>query len=204
MLGAILSGASLLGKLFGGAGKGAAAERGNQNDLISRDNMTRASLYGTQQGALSNAQALQERSTMDRARMGVSAPQQRMLQALLGSMVQNAQGAQFSGLPAGVTVPKMSGGMNPSSLINALQRAGGGAQQKQALLAALTGSDTPAATNYVGTGVMPQPQMQGYKQPGKGESLLSMLGLVGSVAGGLQGMGVGQQKPPVNYNVGGY
>lgn len=196
MLGAILGGASLLGKLFGGAGKGAADERNNQNDLISRDNMTRASLYGTQQGALSNAQALQERGTMDRARMGVSAPQQRMLQALLGSMMQNAQGAQFSGLPAGVSVPKMSGGVNPSTLINAFQRAGAGVQQRQAMGAALTGSDTPAPPDYVQSGVMPQPSMGGYKQPGKGESLLSLLGLIGAGAGGLQQMGVGRAKPP--------
>jgi len=190
MLGALLGGVGLLGGLFGGAGKGAAQERANQNDLISRDNQTRTSQYGIQQNAALNANALQERALMDRAQMGVNAPQQRMLQALLGSMLQNAQGAQFSGLPKGVSVPTMSGGMNPSTLINLLQRAGGGAQQKQALLAALTGSDTPAAPNYPQSALMAPPQMQGYKQPGKGESLLSALGLAGSAA---QALGYGKR-----------
>ena len=200
MLGAILGGVGLLGNLFGGAGKGAAAERQAQNQFTQNENQRRMQKFGIEQGALSNANALQERATMDRASMGVNAPQQRMLQALLGSMMQNAQSASFSGLPKGVTVPQMSGGMNPSTLINALQRAGGGQFQNQALLAALTGSDTPKATNYLQSSLMAPPEMQGYKRAGKGESLLSALGLAGSVASGLQGMGVGRGSAPAMNN----
>lgn len=201
MLGAILGGASLLGKLFGGAGEGAAKDRLAQNEFLQRENQLQASLYGTQQNALAQLLGLQERGTMDRAQLGIAAPQARMKQALLASLLQNAKPASFSGLPAGVTVPQMSGGLSPA-LINNLARAGGGELQRQALLALLTKSDVPAQTDYVKQGMLQAPQMARYKQPGKFESFASGAGLIGGLLGGLGQMGVGQRAPVMSNQMG--
>lgn len=187
MLGAILGGAGILGKLLGGGGEGAAKERLAQNQFLQNENNRTAALYGTQQNALANLLGLQERATMDRAKMGVEAPSARMKQALLASLLQSARPASFSGLPKGVTVPQMSGGLNPA-LINSAARSGAGELQRQALLALLTKSDVPQATNYGKTGMLPLPQFQGYKGAGKGESFMSGAGLIGGLLGGIGGL----------------
>lgn len=195
VLGAILGGAGILGKLLGGGGEGAAKERMAQNTFTQGENNRMAALYGTQQNALANLLGLQERATMDRAKMGVEAPSARMKQALLASLLQNARPASFSGLPKGVTVPQMSGGLNPA-LINAAARSGAGELQRQALLALLTKSDVPQATDYGKTGMLPLPQFQGYKGAGKGESFMSGAGLIGGLLGGLGGLRRGNAGPP--------
>lgn len=191
MLGAILTGAKLLGGILGGGGAGKAEERQAENERISRDNATRASLYGTQQNALQNLLGLQERGIQDRAQMGVAAPSARMKQALLASLIQNARPSTISGVPAGINVPRVS---SPLSAIDAATRGGGGELQRQALLALLTKSDVPAATDYAKTGMLTPPQLAAYKKAGALETLLSTGGLLGGILGAVGSM---KKKPTV-------
>jgi hypothetical protein len=204
MLGAILGAVSGLGSIFGGAGKGKADERMQQNDLISRNNNTQAALHNNKQQSILQLLGLLENAQRDRADRAMSAPADRARQSAMGSMMQNIQPAQISGLPSGVSIPQMSGGLNPS-MLNAQARAGGGELQKQALMALLSKSDVPAMPKSEGA-LLPDPVLQAMKQPGKGESLLSMLGLFGGGIGALDQAGVfgGKKKPPLQGEYGGF
>ena len=162
-----------------GAARGQAGERTAENNFQTNQNQLLNSQYGTQQSALAQLLALQERATMDRANMGVAAPSARMKQAILGSMIQNLQSAKITP-PAGVTMGQLSGGIDPSKLLNAATRAGGGELNRQSLLALLNKSDVPEPTNYAQTGLMQAPTMGGYKGAGGLETTLSTLGLIGS------------------------
>lgn len=190
---AIAAGAGLLGKLFGGAAKGASQERAGQNNATQNQNHVLNQQYGIQQGAATNLAGLQERATMDRAQMGVQAPSARMRQAVLASLIQNTRGAQIAP-PAGVNMAKLSGGLTPDSL-SAATRAGGSELEKQALLALLTKSDVPGATDYQQSGMVSSPTMGGYKDAGKMESLMSVLGLLGGTAGAIGEIGNINKKP---------
>jgi len=192
MWGALLGAGKLLGGILGGAGGGAREERNAENDRISRDNATRANLYGTQQNAMQNLLGLQERGVQDRAQMGIAAPSARMKQALLASLLQHARPSTISGVPAGITVPRVS---SPLSAIDAATRGGGAELQRQALLALLTKSDVPAATDYAKTGMLTPPQLAAYKRAGALESLMSAGGVLGGILGSIGDLGVGQKKP---------
>lgn len=194
---AIAAGAGILGKLFGGAAKGQAQERGNQNNFTQTQNQQALSKYGVDQGARTSLSNLQEGATMNRANLGIQAPQARMKQALLGSMLQNLQSAKVSA-PSGIRMGSISGGLDPSTLLSAATRAGGGEMEKQALMALLTKSDVPSATDYVNSGKVEDPTLQNYQTPGKGESLLSLLGGIGSAGGAIAEIGKINQKKPVD------
>jgi hypothetical protein len=204
MLGAILGAVSGLGSIFGGAGKSKADERMQQNDLISRNNNTQAALHNNKQQSILQLLGLLENAQRDRADRAMTAPAARARQSAMGSMLQNIQPAQISGLPSGVSIPQMSGGLNPS-MLNAQARAGGGELQKQALMALLSKSDVPAMPKSEGA-LLPPPQLQGMKDAGGGESLLSMLGLFGGGIGALKDAGLGKPKakPPVQGEYGGF
>jgi hypothetical protein len=188
---AIAAGAGILGKIAGGAGKGAAAERGNQNDFTQMQNQQALSKYGIDQSARQNLLGQQEQATLNRAQLGMQAPNVRMKQALLGSLIQNMQSAKITP-PSGIRMGQMTGGIDPSSLLNAGARAGGGEMQRQALMALLTKSDVPAATDFVRDGTVAGPQMGGYKKPGGMETALSLIGLLGSAGGAMANMGGGK------------
>jgi hypothetical protein len=188
---AIAAGAGILGKIAGGAGKGAAAERGNQNDFTQTQNQQALSKYGIDQSARQNLLGQQEQATLNRAQLGMQAPNVRMKQALLGSLIQNMQSAKITP-PSGIRMGQMTGGIDPSSLLNAGARAGGGEMQRQALMALLTKSDVPAATDFVRDGTVAGPQMGGYKKPGGMETALSLIGLLGSAGGAMANMGGGK------------
>jgi hypothetical protein len=195
---AIAAGAGVLGKLFGGAAKGQSQERGAQNDFTAQQNQQALSKYGIDQGARTSLSSLQENATMNRANLGIQAPQARMKQALLGSMLQNMQSAKVSA-PSGIRMGSISGGLDPSTLLSAATRAGGGEMEKQALMALLSKSDVPGATDYVTSGKVEDPTMQNYKTAGKGESLLSALGLLGSVGGAISEIGnINKPKTPAD------
>lgn len=186
MLPLVLAGASLLGGLMGKAGGGAASERQSANNFAQQQGQLQNQQYGTQQSALANLLNTQQRDSMDRARLGVAAPSQRMRQAVLGSLLQNLQAAKVTP-PAGVNMGQMSGGLTPDALSGAV-RAGGGELQRQALIALLTGSDMPKSVDYVQQGMLKPPTLPTFKQPGKLESILSAGGLVGAGASGLMGL----------------
>lgn len=194
---AIAAGAGVLGKLFGGAAKGQAQERAGQNDYAAQQNQQALSKYGIDQSARQNLLGQQEQATLNRAQMGVSAPQARAKQALLGSLLQNLQSAKVTA-PSGIRMGSISGGLNPSA-ISAATRAGGGELEKQALMALLTKSDVPAATDFVKDGTVAGPQSVGYKTAGTGESLMSLLGLLGSAGGAIAEIGnINKAKKPAD------
>jgi hypothetical protein len=194
---AIAAGAGLIGKIAGGAGKGAAAERANQNNFAQTQNQQALSQFGIQQNARNNLLGQQEQATLNRAQLGMQAPNVRMRQALLGSLIQNMQSAKITP-PSGIRMGQVSGGIDPSALLNAGARQGGAEMQRQALMALLTKSDVPAATDFVRDGTVAAPQMGGYKKPGRGESILSLIGLLGSAGGSMAGMGGGGGMPEMN------
>lgn len=186
MLPAILAGASLLGGLFGKAGGGAASERQASNNFQQQEAQRATQQYGVQQSALANLLGQQQNANMQRAQFGIAAPQARMRQALLGSLLQNTRAAQITP-PPGVNMGKLSGGVTPDA-INSATRAGGGELQRQALIALLTGSDMPKGIDFVGQGMLQAPKSPTYQQAGKLESLLSGAGLAGGAAGALGGL----------------
>lgn len=178
---AVMAGASLLGKMMGKGGEGAAQERGNQNDFQQRQNQLANQQYSTQQGAATNLSGLQEKATMDRAQMGIDAPSARMKQALLGSLLQNYQNRQIEA-PAGIRVGKVTGGLDLGAMSQAV-RDGAGGFSADALAALKNKSDIPGATDYMKTGMVAPPMMDGYKEAGKMESVLSGGGLLGGLLG---------------------
>ncbi len=190
---AVAAGAGILGKLFGGAAKGQQQERTDQNQALQQNANRETSQYGIQQAAMSNLLNQQEQGTLNRAQLGISAPSARMKQAILGSLIQNAQDAKVTP-PAGVNMAQLSGGLKPS-LLSAATRAGGGELEKQALMALLSKSDIPAATDFVGQGMLPAPESPEFKTAGKGETVLSLLGLLGGVGGAISEIGNINRKP---------
>jgi hypothetical protein len=188
MWGQILGAVTGLGSLFGGAGKGAAQERYGQNQHA-------ANTYDTQQRSLLSLLGLDENATMNRAQLGIQAPQQRAKQALLGSLMQRMQKAQVQP-PPGIRMGQVSGGIG-DAIGGSGAKMAGLLMQLQALKAMQSGSDVPAPTNYAQRGMLPPPQ---FKKAGKGESIMSLLGLGGAAA---QVAAPNFKKPMTYYNYGG-
>ncbi len=191
---AITAGAGLLGKLFGGAAKGSADQRTQENNQITDRNRLLAQLYGTQQGATTNA--LQGQSgeqiahaglDMDRRKFALAAPSVRAGQSVRGSIMQNAQPVTLSGLPDRIAsrIPTISGGLSPA-LFNQNTRDLGGEMTRKALIDQLKGDEFAPLekTNFSG-GVLPTPQLEAFQKAGLLEKILGGLGLAGSVVGGL-------------------
>ena len=255
---AILAGAGLLGKLFGGTAKGSADERGNQNNYglqqnqqaLSQFNTQQNALlqsilaggrdsidryqtqqgattsalgnqsqeatgrYGIQQGATTTALGNQSQEGLQRARLGMDSGTARARQSIMGSLMANMQpvSVQAQGQVRG-RVPVISGGLSASAL-SPETRQHGAELSKAALMAQLTGSDVPAATDFKGgilnapaatdfrsgildapaatdysKGIMAPPNQQGYQKAGKVESIMSLLSTILGGAGA-----VGQAK----------
>ena len=176
------------------------AATSNANNNASQEATSR---YGVQQGATSTALNNQSQENMQRAQLGLQAPSVRARQSVLGSLMENMQpvSVEAKGQVRG-RVPVISGGLTPAAL-SANTRQQGAALSKQALEAQLTGSDVPAATNFMGgvlqapaatdfksgilqapeavdytKSILAPPQLGGYRQPGRGESVMSWLSTI--------------------------
>jgi hypothetical protein len=234
---AISAGLPLLGKLLSGGAKGAAAERGGQNDFTLARNSQALSQYGTQQNALiqsllakgqeatnryntnqgattaatsglqnatSRALEAQSGEGMQRAQLGLQAPSVRARQSVLGSLMKNLQPVKIQG-PAGQAghTSSITGGLSASAL-DPTTRQHGDELMKAALMAQMTGSDIPKATDFqsgiqdwkgsvldvpeatdYSKGIIAPPELGGYKDAGKGESLLAGGGMLASILGEL-------------------
>jgi len=173
------------------------------------------SRYNTNQGAttaatsgLQNAtsRALEAGSAegMDRARLGLQAPSIRARQSVLGSLMKNLQPTRIQS-PAGQRGHESSitGGLSASAL-DPTTRQHGDALMQAALMAQLTGSDVPAATDFksgiqdwkgsvldvpeatdYSKGLLAPPELGGYKRAGKWESVLSGGGILAQILGEL-------------------
>lgn len=168
--------APVIGALAGGLGSSMAGERSGENAAIQNQNDAASRLYGTRQNAVNQLLALAESGALNRAKLGLEAPNVRSNQILRGSLMANTKPASFSGLPARVAsrIPQMSGGLTPASLSPAA-RSAGAEMQRQALAALLSGSDVPAMPNY-SSGLLAPPELQGYKSPSALETILGVAG----------------------------
>lgn len=187
--------------------------QGATTSALGNQSQEGTSRYGIQQGATSNALANQSAENISRARLGLEAPTARARQSVMGSLMANMQpvSVEAQGQVRG-RVPKITGGLTPAAL-SPETRQHGAELSKAALMAQLTGSDIPAATDFKsgilqgpaptdfskgvldapqGTdytkGILPPPQLGGYRQPGRGENAMSWLSLILSGAGAANGL----------------
>lgn len=113
-----------------------------------------------------------------RRKFALAAPGQRASNSVRGDILANAQDTHITGLPAGVNVPTISGGLRPS-MFSANTRALGGELSSQALAGQRAG-DNFDPLNYVAPpdapGVTPLPQA------GALDKILTTTGTVGSLA----------------------
>lgn len=135
------------GSLLAGAGGGAADDRERENAYGRGQDRARADLYRTQTAG-----------DLDRARLGLQAPEIRSRQAVLGALLKNLQ-------PVSVNVPdrvrgslvSYSGGLTPE-VLDAISRQAGGELESQALAALMDQSDIPQERQA--------PELTPYQQPG--------------------------------------
>lgn len=198
LLPALMMGGSILGK----AGGKAAEERGNANDFQLRQNQLQQTANQADNTAALNANAQNETARMNRAQLGITAPQARLRQSLLASLMQNAKTARYTP-PPGVRMGTVTGGLDLDTLINALARKDAGEMQGQASRALATGSDIPEFTDAASK-ITKSPVPGGYKNAGALESIFSGSGLLGSLLGGVlsaknQGAGPTPNTPGFEY-----
>lgn len=173
--------------LFSALGKGKSDERASRTVAGQHQDALRAHLFGTQQNAaLQAAQMAATQGTSNanldllRRAFALNAPSARTSQAVRGSLLQHLRPATMTGGSARLqaATPMVRGG-----LIDAL---GPGARDAGRLLesgalAGLRSGDTFDAlptTDFQGAR-LPPPTLTPYRQPGTGESILGLLGLIG-------------------------
>lgn len=198
-------------------------QQGATTNALNSGSQEATSRYGIQQGATQNALGQQSAEGLQRAQLGLQAPNVRARQSILGSLMQNMQPVTVEPSPnVRGHVPKISGGLTPAAL-DPMTRQHGGELMKAALQAQLSGSDVPTATNFRGgvmqapaptdfrsgvlqpppstdytRGLIEPPAMTGYQQPGRLESILSLLS---SLLSGASGIGAAAGRAPVNYPI---
>jgi hypothetical protein len=159
--------------------------------------------YGIQQGATTSALANQSTEGLARARLGMDSGTTRARQSIMGSLMANVQQLRVLGqghVRGGFAI--ISGGLSASAL-SPETRQHGSELSKAALMAQLTGSDVPAATDFRGgimrapgatnfrggildspepmdytSALLTPPELQGYQQPGRSETIASWLSLL--------------------------
>ena len=191
LLPALMAGGQLLGKAAGGASK----EREGQNNFQLQQNQLNQSAHQSNQSNLLNAMQQNEMAKLQRAKLGIEAPQARTKQALLGSLLQNARTARYTP-PRGIRMGQVSGGFDLDALINALGRKAGGTLQSQAISALESGSDVPAYEDATAR-LTQAPTPGGYKKAGTLESVLSGAGLLSGLLGGIGGAVSAGRRPGI-------
>ncbi len=181
-----------IGKVAGNAAQGAATQRTNQNELTQRQNSLLAQLFGINQNAQTNALEGQSRERLgqgnldlEQRKFSLAAPSARASQAVRGSLIQNLQPVSFSGLPSRISssIPTITGGLTPAA-ISPEARQAGGLLTRQAIMDMLKGdSFAPQTPTDFQGGVLHSPQMAALQDPGKLESILGAIGLIGGIGG---------------------
>lgn len=185
-----------LSAVAGKAGGGAAAERQSKNNFQLQQNQLAQSAHNADMQALLAALAQNERGKMDRAQLGIQAPQARTRQALLGSILANAKGMRVQP-PSGIRMGNVSGGAFDLDALLSNARGAGRTLNQQATAALESGSDIPAYEDATAR-LSKSPTPGGYQKAGKLEGLLSLLGLVGAGAGAVQGARGGGRLPEMD------
>jgi len=185
MLPALMAGAGLLGRIFGGAGQNMASGRLAENNqrldqarLTSAENLARANMMNSDN--LNRAGLDMSRKTFLQNEPSVQAGQ-----ALRGNLMERIQPLRMTGLSDRVQarMPQMN------SIIDAI---GPEARQSGKLLAqrGLTGLQNPTQFDPLPAQSLPPATMAALKQSGLLEKIMGSLGLGGSLMGGLGELGV--------------
>ena len=211
---AILAGAGLLGKLFGGAAKGSADQRITENqqrlsqqqihnsDLLQRALLqsnnanTRASMANdnaTTRAGMQNTDTYQRANIdMDRKRFSQQEPSVQARQALAGSLLNRIKPVQIAGMPEGMGVR--------SSILDAIgpeAREAGSLLSQRGLSGLRNGPskfDELPAASLPGLTLpdvlnLPPATQAALQKSGLLEKLLGGAGLAGSIMGGLGQLG---------------
>lgn len=171
----------------------------NKNDLVNQQgyqtdkSLDLSALNSAYQAALSRGSGMLSENAAN-----LAAPGKRAANSVRGDALANAQDVSFSGLPKGVTVPNISGGLRPS-MFSGNTRALGQQMSRQALLDQMAPQATPFAdlkpldlssiTGMKAPGATPLPQ------PNTLDSILSAIGTYGSFAGAAAPFLQPQPKP---------
>lgn len=185
---------SNVGRVAGDAAKGVQDTRLLENQIqqgTDRNNLSRAGMdidqrQGRDSHALERA-ALMERMGMDRAKLGIEAPQARAKQAAYGDGLKNIQdvNVDFNATTGALPQFNVSGGLRPS-MFGANARGAGDELGRQALMALMTKSDIPAMTDVPeASALVDLPEMTAPKGSGVLEKTLGGVGLGGSILGGI-------------------
>lgn len=205
----ILGGASLLGKLFGGASQGRAAGRAAENDAaLNRDRLAQ-SQYATDTNArlTERSQGLQgaeSQQSADVAKLlfSILNPQQRTGQVAMGDILSRigagGAGMKPNSMPSRIPKFNVGSGLGLSALGPTSQMAGN-AMKLQALQALLSGSDVQKypTPNFAGAmdaagGARPTaPRPTPVSQPNWLDKVLNIGSAIGTGAGALGALGVG-------------
>lgn len=180
-----------IGRLFGGAAKGSADQRAVENQQTQNQNSLIAALHNNRQNAMMDAARAasgerlgQGNLDLEQRQFSLNAPRARASQSVRGSILQNAQPFQLSGLPSRISsrIPQMSGGLTPA-MFNADTRALGGQLTRDALIDQLKGDDfAPMEQTDFQSAILQNPQLQELQQSGLLERIMGGLGLGASVA----------------------
>lgn len=175
MLGAILGGASLIGKIFGGAGQGAAQQRITEN----QQRLQQAQMQNQDALARGNFGLNSAAMDLQRRQFAQNEPGVQARQALAGSLLARIQPLQLSGLSPRVQarMPQMN------SIIDAI---GPEARQAGSLLSSrgLSGLESGPST-FDPLPTLPPAQIAALQKSGLLEKILGIGGLVGSTVGAL-------------------
>lgn len=182
-----------LAAVAGKSGEGAAAERAGANTFATTQNQLAQAGHNSDITALLQALQQNESAKMNRAQLGIQAPSARTKQALLGSLLMNAQTAKYQP-PPGVRMGAVSGGFDLSKLL-ANARTAGSELNSQATRALQTGSDIPAYTDATSR-LSKSPTPTGYQGAGKLESTMSGAATAGSLLAAL--MAARNKQPQMN------
>lgn len=197
-----------IGRLFGGAAKGSADQRAQENQQTQSQNSLIAALHNARQGATMDAARAgsgerlgQANLDLERRQFGLNAPRTRASQSVRGSILQNAQPMTLSGLPSRISsrIPQMSGGLTPA-MFSADTRALGGQLTRDALIDQLKGDDfEPMKETDFSAAILQNPQLQELQRSGLLEKIMGGLGLAASVASPLSGAILNRRGSP-NYD----
>lgn len=185
-------------------------------DALSAEDRGAVDRYGIKQRATTDALDATEKGALDRSKLGMDSASIRAKQSIRASLMKNGHGIKISGLPAGVAshMPTITGGLSLDSL-DPITRQHGDALLNSALMAQLTGSDVPAATDFKG-GVLDAPANTDFRsgvltppnsltaptlsQPSKSGVLEKTLGTSGLMASILAALAKQQQPPQMSGN----
>jgi len=171
----------------------------HQNDTVAQagyatDKSTNLqALAAAQQAANARAGGI-----LNEQELALSAPRTRAQNSVRGSILANAQDVQISGVPKGVTVPTITGGLRPS-MFSGDTRALGQQMTRDALLSQMAPQVTPyssmAPLDVSSITSMKAPGPTPLPQPNTLDNILNNIGMYGGFAGAAAPFLQQQQKP---------